>query len=343
MAASLSALLQPVSVAEFLSQYWRAEHLFADGSADRFTTLLSWTSLNRLLEHHWRETYRFRLARQGRDLDPTSYTDTDGTTPRIRATAVTDLLRRGATLSFYGVDELHEPVTRLAESFEDAFQAGTNVNIYAGWRGLHGLDLHRDDHEVFVLQIDGRKRWLLYGFDIDAVSTGDLNASSTPPAGATVDRILTPGSLLYVPRGCYHLAVPMDEPTLHLTVSVKAGSNRKARPAFSLPWSATPERLPPGRDFVVRLVAQDPVVVGGEGVSGSFELVCGSRTYRFPHSMRVVLDRLRGGPLPFDRLLEAVSHQLDEQAVRVLVALLIKEELVGIMPANGGYGDTRPA
>ena len=29
----------------------------------------------RTLAHHWREPYRFRLARQGRDLDPASYAD----------------------------------------------------------------------------------------------------------------------------------------------------------------------------------------------------------------------------------------------------------------------------
>ena len=33
----------------------------------------------------------------------------------------------------------------------------------------------------------------------------------------------------------------------------ETGSNFKPRPSFSLPWSATPECLPPGRDFLVRL------------------------------------------------------------------------------------------
>jgi hypothetical protein len=134
---------------------------------------------------------------------------------------VTEQLRGGATLSFEALDELHEPLTRLAAAFERCFQAGTRMNIYAGWRAMHGLDLHRDDQEIFILQLDGRKRWLLYGFNVDGLDRRELDSTSVPPPGAVLDEVLSSGDLLYIPRGCYHLAVPMNEPTLHLTISVK--------------------------------------------------------------------------------------------------------------------------
>jgi len=222
----LAALVAPVPAGEFVEQYWTARHLFCRGARDRFAHLLSWNELNAILEHHWREVYRFRLARQGRDLDPTSYADLDGYTPRVRARDLTDHLRCGATLSFDAIDELHPPLTRLAESFEACFRGGTKINIYAGWRALHGLDLHRDNQEIFILQLDGRKRWLTYGFSVDGVARRDLESRSVPPDGAELDETLEPGDLLYIPRGCYHLAVPMDEPTLHLTIGVKLPSGR---------------------------------------------------------------------------------------------------------------------
>src|SRR4029077_17562661 len=140
---------------------------------------------------------------------------------RIRPGDVTHHLRHGVTLSFDAIDELHEPLTRLAESFERFFRGGTKINTYAGWRDLHGLDLHRDNQEIFILQLDGRKRWLLYGFSVDGVDPSELRSSSVPPSGALLDQILQPGDLLYIPRGCYHVAVPMNEPTLHLTLGVK--------------------------------------------------------------------------------------------------------------------------
>ena len=387
--AWLSALLAPVSVDEFLSKYWLEQHLFCRGSSERFSGLLSWAALNQILQHHWRETWRFRLAVRGRDLEPASYADFAGSVPRIRPKDVTDQLRRGATLSFDAIDELHEPLTRLAESFETFFRGGTKINIYAGWRALHGLDLHRDNQEIFILQLYGPKRWLLYGSTVDGVDRSQLESTSVPPGGALLDQILEPGDLLYIPRGCYHLAVPMNEPTLHLTLGVKnprekdlllwlvermrasgaddrdlpcladapervrfseqlrrallagldddlveqylseTGSNFKPRPSFNLPWAATSERLPAGRDFLVTLNVVPRVVVNGN--ARPIELNSRGRTYRFPHGMQWIIEQLDSRtPLAMERLVEAVGSRLDEETVRILVAMLVKHDLVAI-------------
>ena len=388
--AWLSALLAPVSLDEFLSRYWLREHLFCRSAADRFAELISWADINAILEHHWRETFRFRLARQGRDLDPASYADLDGFTPRVRARDLTDHLRRGATLSFDAIGEVHEPLTRLAKAFEAFFRGGTKINIYAGWRSVHGLDLHRDNQEIFILHLDGRKRWLLYGRSVDDVDRADLAGTSVPPAGAVLDEVLRPGDLLYIPRGCYHLAIPIDEPALHLTLGVKnprgsdvllwivdrlrandvfasdlpllgddderrryserlrralidaldgdlveqyvaeTGSNLKPRPSFDLPWSATPDGLPRGRDFLVTLKSPAAIVPNGAS-DGSIEVECSGRTYRFPRSMGRLIDRLdAGASLSIGRLIDAGSGTLDEAMVRTLVAMLLTHDLVAI-------------
>jgi ribosomal protein L16 Arg81 hydroxylase len=387
----LSELLAPVPVDEFLSRYWLKEHLICRGSSERFSGLLSWTALNTILEHHWRETFRFRLASQGRDLDPASYADLGGVTPRIRARDVTDHLRRGATLSFDAIDELHQPLTQLAESFEAFFRGGTKINIYAAWRALHGLDLHRDNQEIFILQLDGRKRWLLYGFSVDGVDRNELRSRSVPPAGAVLDQILQPGDLLYIPRGCYHVALPLNEPALHLTVGVKnprgmdllrwiverlraggladrdlpcfagaaerlryseelrnallegldadlvhqyfseTGSNFKPRPSFGLPWSATLEGMPSGRDFFVSLGACSHWDVNSDSDGGAVEVHRGGRTCRFPRSTQLILEQLEdGAPVPIRRLIDAVAGRLDEDMVRLLLTMLVKHDLVAI-------------
>ena len=162
---------------------------------------------------------------------------------------MTDQLRRGATLSFDGADEVHEPLRRLAESFEAFFHGGTQVNIYAGWRALHGLDLHRDNQEIFILQLDGRKRWLLYGSSVDEVNRSELTDRSVPPRGALLDQILGPGDLLYIPRGCYHVAVPMNEPA-YVRYASPAGrwvlAVNRARVEHRVPGGDGGERRPAG-------------------------------------------------------------------------------------------------
>ena len=335
-----------------MSRYLARQPLFCRGAADRFAALLSWTVLNELLAHHWREPRRFRLARQGRDIDPASYSDIATPHARIRASDVTDQLRRGATLSFDAIDELHEPLTRLSESFENFFRSDTQINLYAAWRALHGLDLHRDDQEVFILHLEGRKRWLLYGSTVDGVDRTALGGAAVPPAGASLDQVLEPGDLLYIPRGCYHVAVPMNEAALHLTVGVKTprgmdlllwivnrlrthemadrelppfappaerlryaeelrhalldglssdlveqyfcetGGNSKTRPAFNLPWSATPEGLPAGNGFLVRLKGRAHTVDAGGQVGEAIDVRCRGRRCRFPRSMQWIIEQL---------------------------------------------------
>jgi cupin superfamily protein len=339
--ATLSALLAPVSLDDFLSRCWLKQHLVCSGSPERFSHLLSWSTLNEILARHWREPFRFRLACQGRDLDPASYTDVGGVSPRIRAKEVTDSLRSGATLVFQGIDELHAPLRQLAESFEAFFRASTNVNVYAGWRALHGLDLHCDDQEIFILHLDGPKRWLVYGFSIDRVDRSQLTSASVPPEGAVLDRVLRAGDLLYLPKGCYHVAVPMNEPTLHLTVSVKmTASSGKRRPSFSLPWSATPELLPSDGNFLVTLI-DSFVVMDTDSDSRAMELRCGDRRYRFPRSTQRILEQLQPRvPRPFARIVDAVADQLDEAMVRVLLAMLVREDLVAITTtARADAGD----
>jgi ribosomal protein L16 Arg81 hydroxylase len=325
----LSALLAPVSADEFLSRHWLKQHLLCHGSADRFSGMLSWTSLNEILARHWREPQRFRLACRGHNLDPASYADVGGSNPRIRANDVTDQLRRGATLSFDAIDELHEPLTRLSEWFEAFFRAGTQINVYAAFRAVHGLDLHRDDQEIFILQLDGRKRWLLYGFSVDGVDRNELIDSSVPPAGALLDQILQPGDLLYIPRGCYHVAVPMNEPALHLTLGVK--NPQRMRPVFNLPWSATTELLPPSGDFLVRLHIQAHLARDDNPEAGSIQLQHAGRRFRFPQSMQWIIEPLEDGtPVPFSRLTETVAGRLDAGMVRLLVGMLLKHGLIAI-------------
>jgi ribosomal protein L16 Arg81 hydroxylase len=386
----LSTLVAPISTDEFLSRYWRKQHLLCRGAAGRFSGLLSWTTVNEMLAHHWREPSRFRLARQGRDLEPASYAELGGSTPYIRARDVTEHLRRGATLSFDAVDELHEPLAHLAQSFESFFRGGTQINLYAAWRSLYGLDLHRDDEEVFIVQLDGRKRWLLYGFSVDDIDRTELRSTSVPP-GAMLDQTLQPGDLLYIPRGCYHVAVPMNEPALHLTVGVKLPraidlarwmldrlrtngmadrdlpsladaaerlrysddvremltdglepdlvqqylretySTLKQRPSFNLPWTAATDPMPPGRDFLVRLNVHGPLAVHDDRDAMSLEFEGGGRRYRFPRSMQWIIEPLNdGAPLPMTRLIDAVAGRLDEDMVRVLIAMLVKDDLVSV-------------
>src|SRR5262245_60823803 len=108
---------------------------------------------------------------------------------------------------------MHPPLKMLAESLERCFRAPSGINVYVAWGELHGFDPHRDKHDVFIAQVAGKKRWRLYGTSPAKDSKGELQH--------TWENVLNGGDLLYMPRGLWHAAMPLNEPSLHLSISVE--------------------------------------------------------------------------------------------------------------------------
>lgn len=224
---NLARLLEPCAPEEFLASSWGRSFRHVRGRAGKFSALMPWSRLNALLAEHRFEPPRLRLMREGRPVPVADYIrhTTGGgkrrvTIPRLRATELTDHLRQGATLILDAVDELHAPLTRLASDLELAFRERVQINLYAGWRTSRGFDLHWDEHDVFILQIAGRKRWRIYGETRPAPIANDIAPAPKPTTDPLWEETLADGDLLYIPRGCWHVAFPLDEPTLHLTVGI---------------------------------------------------------------------------------------------------------------------------
>ncbi|HUQ95875.1 MAG TPA: cupin domain-containing protein [Bryobacteraceae bacterium] len=138
---------------------------------------------------------------------------------RLRSHELTQHLQKGATLILDAVDELHSPVAELAANIEKVLRARIQVNTYAGWRTSPGFDLHWDGHDVLILQISGRKHWKVYPATREFPVQGDPKKEN-PPDTPLWEGMLEDGDVLYIPRGWWHVAVPLDEPTLHLTVGI---------------------------------------------------------------------------------------------------------------------------
>jgi ribosomal protein L16 Arg81 hydroxylase len=225
VASSLSRLLEPHTAEEFLASFWGQTYKHIRGRRGRFASLLPWERLNEILRQHRLDFPRLRLMREGKALPVTSYLrHTSGARgkqpiPRLQPVKFASELRAGATLVLDAVDELHAPLEELASELEFLFRERIQINSYAGWHTSRGFDLHWDDHDVFILQVTGRKRWSIYGETRPHPLTGDTD--NPKPKGAPLwQETLEDGDFLYIPRGWWHVAEPLDEPTLHLTVGI---------------------------------------------------------------------------------------------------------------------------
>jgi hypothetical protein len=68
--------------------------------------------------------------------------------------------------------------------------------------------------------VAGRKRWSVYGQTRPHPVADDIEEAARPEGPPAWEGTLEDGDLLYMPRGFWHVAVPLNEPTLHLTVGV---------------------------------------------------------------------------------------------------------------------------
>ncbi|MGH6650170.1 MAG: cupin domain-containing protein [Sphingopyxis sp.] len=217
---SLAELVAPLSVAEFLAQHWNRSFRAWPGRAGRFSALIDWDDINHILSAQRLEPPQLILVRGGKNVPVERFTHVSGSNRRIDAGATTAQLAQGATLVLSFVDEMVKRIGDLADRLGGDLGARCNVNLYAGWRADHGFDLHWDHHDVFILQIAGRKHWRVQRPTRDHPARGEIVPPPAADDAPVYDDILEEGGVLYIPRGWWHVATPVEEPSLHLTLAI---------------------------------------------------------------------------------------------------------------------------
>lgn len=133
-----------------------------------FSDLFTWDDLNQIIARHRLEPPRLRLFNDGSQIPQHSYahpvvSKRHTVWHRIEPANLHHQLKDGASLVLDAVDALHPGVEDLATALERHFRTDVQVNLYASWTPKEGFGVHWDDHDVVVLQLEGAKRWKLYG------------------------------------------------------------------------------------------------------------------------------------------------------------------------------------
>ena len=220
-AIGFDQIIAPLTRERFLSEFWNRSFLHLKGVGGRFTPLLPWDELNAILEWHCPPQPQLRLFQEGKQVDVRRYIDGQAGAFRLNAGGLIAALSQGATLVLDSVQEVAPRVQRLADSLQDILEGNVHVNLYAGWRKQTGFDLHWDAQELIVLQLSGRKHWKIYEPTRLHPLLDDVETPTRPDEQPVWDGIIEDGDVLHVPRGWWHVAYPLDEPSLHLTFSVE--------------------------------------------------------------------------------------------------------------------------
>lgn len=218
---------------QFLDEVWSRRPLLSpagDGDRARFADLFSTTAVDELASERGLRTPFLRMAKEGSVLAPARFTRGGGTGAGIADQAADDkilgLLADGATLVLQGLHRTWPPIVRLTSELAAELGHPIQVNAYITPAQNQGFASHYDTHDVFVLQIAGRKRWRIHEPVLESplpeqpweqLKTQVAERAAGEPL---IDAELAPGDALYLPRGYLHSAVAQGELSIHLTIGV---------------------------------------------------------------------------------------------------------------------------
>jgi hypothetical protein len=224
---ALARAIAPLPSELFLAEYWEQKPLVVQRSeAGRFDDLLSAADVERLVSTPGLRHPAFRLVKADHALPLRDYTEDIPWRPSAFTGAadvprVLEQWRRGATIVLQALHHSWTPLAAYCRSLEASLGHPTQANAYYTPRGSQGLAVHHDTHDVFVLQVAGEKRWLVYEPVFELPLKHQRYKKEMGGPGETVlELVLRPGDTLYFPRGWLHEALTSNSDSLHLTIGV---------------------------------------------------------------------------------------------------------------------------
>jgi ribosomal protein L16 Arg81 hydroxylase len=225
---ALARCVEPTPAEEFLAEYWEQRPLVAlrDGETS-YDDLLSEDDVERLVTSGELRHPAFRLVKAGEKLRLGDYsTDIPWRPSAFRGVAdaerVAAAFADGATIVVQGLHHWWRPLSLFCRALEADLGEPAQANAYYTPRGSQGLPVHHDTHDVFVLQVAGEKRWLVYepALELPLKDQRYSEAEHGAPGEVVKDVTLRAGDTLYLPRGWLHEAVTSGSDSLHLTIGV---------------------------------------------------------------------------------------------------------------------------
>jgi ribosomal protein L16 Arg81 hydroxylase len=128
-------------------------------------------------------------------------------------------LNHGFSLSVARINDYAPHLKILCRNIRSALhehiKAGAIVTTGEGG----AFKLHFDPEDLIILQVEGRKRWKIFGPPVVNPVAGMKSAITAPPEDTLLfDEILDPGDFLFLPAGNWHRCENQSSRSLHLGI-----------------------------------------------------------------------------------------------------------------------------
>ena len=218
---TLRSLVAPLTEAEFMFLLReRKLNLLRSMNGSRYTSLLGWDALQDMIERgqHPRGLDLFRLTKESVIVPPDRWlTKGKGDTDKVDITKVEEYLAKGFSLVMTHLEQHVPPLAALCEDIKEQLCEATYTGVIVTTGTDGAFRLHYDPEDLIILQIDGTKRWQIFGPAVSNPLRG--MPKQAPPENAPIfDEVLQPGDFLFVPAGNWHHCQGGPGRSIHLGI-----------------------------------------------------------------------------------------------------------------------------
>jgi ribosomal protein L16 Arg81 hydroxylase len=225
---SLQKLVGALPIEQFFVDYWEQRALLVRGSGspalgELSRTLFSFDHVDQLLSVGGPRFRDFiRMSRGGHPIprDDYSVVRTDGLVD-FNVEKVLSLYADGATITINRAHQCSSELAALCSDLSRELRAHVNANVYITPPNSQGFAVHSDTHDVFLLQVEGRKRWRIQETLEYLATPRHPNVASDPVAAGRSNQFdLVVGDAVYMPRGLLHEGTSDDSHSMHITLGI---------------------------------------------------------------------------------------------------------------------------
>jgi bifunctional lysine-specific demethylase and histidyl-hydroxylase NO66 len=229
-----SALARLVAVDRdrFAAEYWGQEPLLSLAADLRggFSELFDANAIDELVSQRGLRTPFLRVAKNGTTLGDKAFTAPGGVGAGIADQVSDDMLVRlfadGSTIVLQALHRVWPPILEFCQRLAAELGHPVQANAYVTPPQNQGFSAHYDVHDVFVLQIEGQKRWRIHRPVLASPlrdqpwSDRRADVGKRAEEAPLMETLLKPGDCLYLPRGYMHAATALGGVSTHLTLGI---------------------------------------------------------------------------------------------------------------------------
>jgi len=225
--STLAELVAPLSADAFLALLRERKLTLLRGAGeDRYGALLNWRALLQMIQRgeHPTNLAEFNLVKDSMLAPPDQWLKRnpagDGNVvdlPRFLA-----YMTAGFSLAMYRVDAFAPHLKALCQSIRASLREQIRMGVIVTTGQGGAFTLHYDPEDLIILQVEGRKRWKIFGPPVVNPIVGMTPPPAPPEDTLLLDEVLEAGDFLFLPAGHWHRCENESNRSLHLGIFLQA-------------------------------------------------------------------------------------------------------------------------